>query len=145
MHQLTFEKFKDFDSLLIKQWIANDEEGQKHLKSYTTDSYTHLIDFSSRYLWIVYAGKDPIGFFDFESKSADVGYFSFYVRPKYRRQGIGTQIIREILQFPEIRKVRVLEGGVDDSNITSIKVLESLGFSKVGIDKDGMFMYQKPI
>lgn len=140
---ISFKKFEEVDKSLLTTWLSNDDLGQKFLSSYRdTDEYIHLIDFKRRYLWIVIKENNPVGFFDFEIENTEKGYFVFYVAPDYRNTGLGEIILKTALKIPEIKQVKILEGGVEKDNIISIKILEKLGFLYDHEDEDHMLMYQ---
>ena len=142
---LHFNKFETQDKELIDTWFKSDELGMKFLSSYITDNFLHLIDFKKRYLWIVLNEDLPIGFFDLEIETKEKGYFSFYISPDYRGKGIGFNLLKEALKLPEPMSVKMLEGGVEKDNLSSIKTLEKAGFKYVETDEDGMLMYQLSI
>ncbi len=144
MNKLTFRRFEISDKNLISKWFESDALGMRFLSSYVTDDFVYLIDFKNRYLWIVYDETIPIGFFDFEIESQEKGYFTFYVCPAFRGKGVGYELLTEALVLPEVMTVKVIEGGVEKDNESSIKTLEKADFKYSSTDEDGMFMYQKP-
>ncbi len=140
---ITFRKFITPDKQLIDGWLKTDELGMQFLSSYVADDFVGLIDFKKRYLWIAYSAATPVGFFDFERESDEKGYFTFYVRPDFRGKGMGYELLTGGLSLPEVKAVRVIEGGVEKDNVSSIKTLEKAGFKYSSTDEDGMLMYQK--
>jgi RimJ/RimL family protein N-acetyltransferase len=144
---LIFKNIESDGFDLIKKWIDSDELGTRFLSSYSKDDFVHLVDFKSRYLWMVYKESNIIGFFDFEIDVADpsIGYFTFYLIPEYRGQGIGLHMLSQAMRLPEIKHVQVLEGGVEVENIISQKTLEKAGFVQIKKDEDGMLVYRRNI
>ena len=57
---------------------------------------------------------------------------SVHVAPRFRRQGIGKRLMREIIRAAEAQQYHVLIGGIDATNEVSIALHESLGFSHCG-------------
>jgi RimJ/RimL family protein N-acetyltransferase len=45
------------------------------------------------------------------------------------------------LQFTELKKVKMIEGGVEKDNESSRKMMEKAGFAYSYTDEDGMLMY----
>ncbi len=64
-----------------------------------------------------------------------LGKFGFigdlFVRPEYRRQGIGHDLVRAAMKFFEKNKVKQVELLVAIKNEDTIKFWESIGFSKL--------------
>jgi RimJ/RimL family protein N-acetyltransferase len=139
---LHFKKFEIQDKGVIDEWFKSDALGMKFLPSYAADDFLHLIDFQKRYLWIIVDDDLPIGFFDFEVESKEKGCIAFYICPDYRGKGIGLNALKEALKIPEVQSVRILEGGVEKDNASSIKTLEKAGFQYAETDGDGMLMYR---
>ena len=139
---LIFKRFEPKDKEVINAWLKFDQLGMKFLFSYATDNFLHLIDFKTRYLWMVSRDNAIIGFFDFEIENANKGSFSLYLSPEYRGKRLGVILLKQALDLEEIRSVKVLEGGVEKDNFSSIKTLEKVGFKYKETDDDGMLMYQ---
>lgn len=87
-------------------------------------------------------------FFVAKQENKVVGYISFYciideteivnvcVLPEYRGQGIGRRLTQCAIDFnKEIKGTRVMLE-VRESNISAIKLYESLGFIPVGVSKN---------
>ncbi|MDA8611497.1 GNAT family N-acetyltransferase, partial [Candidatus Pacebacteria bacterium] len=103
------------------------------------------VDFKKDFLWFAEVDGAPVGFFDFEIESKEKGYFVFYIIPSMRGRGIGFLLLNSALKIPEVKKVKLLEAGVEDYNFSSIKTLERSGFEYSYTDEDGMLMYQKKL
>ncbi len=143
MYMLIFKRFEPQYSDLIKNWLKPDTIGLKFLKTYAEpQDFIHLIDFKRRYLWIVENSNIKIGFFDFEIESEEIGYFVIYIAPEFRGKNLGTTMLAVALSLSELKKVKVLEGGVEKDNEASKKTLERMGFRYSYTDEDGMLMYQ---
>jgi RimJ/RimL family protein N-acetyltransferase len=106
-----------------------------------TDDFIHLIDFEKRFLWIINDDGIPVGFFDFEIENTDRGYFVIYLAEEFRRKGLATTALQNALQFTELKKVKMIEGGVEKDNESSRKMMEKAGFAYSYTDEDGMLMY----
>lgn len=140
---LTFTKFESRHSGLIENWLKSDVAGLRFIPSYAkTEDFIHLIDFGKRYLWIIENDNAPIGFFDFEIEDEEIGYFVIYLAVEFRGKGLGSVALHQALGIPELKKVKIMEGGVEKDNEASKKTLEQVGFKYKYTDEDGMLMYQ---
>ena len=57
-----------------------------------------------------------------------------YVRPGYRRQGFGGQLMDACIQWAQERGVEVVKLGVTNTNIGAIRLYEACGFSVYGVE-----------
>lgn len=57
---------------------------------------------------------------------------SVYVHPGYRGKGIGHRLLQEIIRIAAERAVKTVIGGIDASNVTSIRAHEKVGFTHAG-------------
>lgn len=59
----------------------------------------------------------------------DVGEISdLWVDEAHRKQGIGTQLIYHLAQMAKNRRIRTLEIGVDEDNLSARRLYDRLGF-----------------
>ena len=61
-----------------------------------------------------------------------VAEVSVYVSDKYRGQGIGTQLLDNLISASETEKLWTLQAGVFPENTGSLRMHQALGFRKVG-------------
>jgi len=61
---------------------------------------------------------------------------SVYVRPDKRGQGIGKELLREIINKAEEQDFHIMVGVIDTSNTVSMKLHENEGFILTGIMKE---------
>lgn len=66
---------------------------------------------------------------------------SIYVDTRFRRQGLGTVLLKEIIGAARKQDYHVLIGGIDASNAVSIKLHESLGFRHCGTVQQSGFKF----
>ena len=125
---------------------------------------TALYDYIPRTIEVMnnwYAEKQDgnypiIGVFDHENSLLGFGsYGSFRVRPAYkytaehsvyvrkdqRGKGIGTLLLKEIVRIAASRDYHVLIGGIDASNLESIRLHEKEGFVFSGIIREAGFKF----
>lgn len=57
---------------------------------------------------------------------------SVYVHPGYRGRGIGNKLLKEIVRIAEAREFKTMIGGIDASNVTSIRAHKKVGFVHTG-------------
>lgn len=68
---------------------------------------------------------------------------SVYVHKDYRKKGIGTILLKEIIRIANEQKYATLVAGIDATNEKSIKVHERLGFTYSGTIKKAGFKFGK--
>ncbi len=69
--------------------------------------------------------------------AADEGYiYNIAVRTKYRSNGVGTALLKKLLEYAGGRGLSFLSLEVRKSNINAIKFYEKLRFKELGIRKD---------
>ena len=66
---------------------------------------------------------------------------SVYVRSDQRGKGIGTLLLKEIVEIAKEQDYHVLVGGIDASNRESIRLHEKEGFVFVGIIREAGFKF----
>ena len=66
---------------------------------------------------------------------------SVYVQREHRGQGIGPQLLRELIKRARQRSVHLLIGGIDADNQTSIALHERLGFIHAGTIRQAGFKF----
>lgn len=66
---------------------------------------------------------------------------SVYVDTRFRGQGVGRVLLREIIAAAESQQYHVMVGGIDASNTVSIRLHEKAGFTLCGIVKQSGFKF----
>jgi L-amino acid N-acyltransferase len=66
---------------------------------------------------------------------------SVYVDTRFRGQGVGRALLTAVIEAAERQDYHVLVGGIDASNVVSIKLHESLGFTHCGTVKQSGFKF----
>jgi ribosomal protein S18 acetylase RimI-like enzyme len=72
------------------------------------------------------------GSFLYENDSTRAQLISMWTAPTHRHQGIGRQLINEILNWAHLRNARTLLLMVTSNNEPAIRFYERLGFTKTG-------------
>ena len=68
---------------------------------------------------------------------------SVYVRSDKRGLGIGTILLKEIIKIAEVNDSHVMIGGIDASNLASIRLHEKEGFEFCGLIKQSGYKFGK--
>lgn len=68
---------------------------------------------------------------------------SVYIRSDWRGKGLGTILLKEIIKCAEAQEYHVMIGGIDASNIASIKLHEKEGFVFCGTIKHAGYKFGK--
>jgi L-amino acid N-acyltransferase len=66
---------------------------------------------------------------------------SIYVDARFRGQGLGRMLLKEIIAAAEKQDYHVMIGGIDAANAVSIKLHESLGFTHAGTVQHAGFKF----
>jgi ribosomal protein S18 acetylase RimI-like enzyme len=78
-------------------------------------------------IFLAVENDNVIGYIDVTNCHRENEPYSLYVKPEYRRKGIGTKLLYKALKTNEPKKMMLF---VDVDNIPAIKLYESLGFIK---------------
>ena len=73
-----------------------------------------------------------------------VGYLECMVKPSERRHGIGSDIVKYVLEQPEIKGLIHFRAAIDFDNISAQKTLEEKGFFRRGYTADGRIEFSRP-
>jgi phosphinothricin acetyltransferase len=68
---------------------------------------------------------------------------SVYIDARFRGQGIGKRLLREIIAAAEKQEYHVMVGAIDASNSVSIRLHESLGFTHCGTIRQAGFKFDR--
>ena len=93
--------------------------------------------------WAVFRGAELVGVasvsYDPENKRP-AGITAVAVKPALRGQGIGSEIMREVLARDHARGIREHTGIVSPDNPGAQRFLEKLGFERVGVVRESGFI-----
>nr|WP_068964721.1 GNAT family N-acetyltransferase [Desulfosporosinus sp. BG] len=150
---------------MIRQAVANDLceilEIYNDAILNTTAIYTYNVQtLEERTLWFNKKNEDGIPVLVFEDNNKVIGFATYgpfrawpaykytiehsvYVHNGYKRRGIGTELVKEIIRIADERKFATLVAGIDAFNHTSLKMHEKLGFEYSGTIKNAGFKFGK--
>lgn len=74
---------------------------------------------------------------------SDTAEISVYVKKEFQRRGIGRKLLKAIMNEGEKSGLHVIVGRITEGNDTSIHLLESSGFSHIGVMKEVGFKFGK--
>jgi L-amino acid N-acyltransferase YncA len=77
-----------------------------------------------------------IGFVDMGVEDGE-GSLTMYVRPAFRRRGLGTELLKLAAVEARSMGVPVLVGHAQSGHVASVRCLVAAGFSEVGHDEYG--------
>ncbi|NLL73936.1 MAG: ribosomal protein S18-alanine N-acetyltransferase [Clostridiales bacterium] len=100
-----------------------------------------ISDANNHYLVAIIDSK-LVGYCGYYGVSGEGYIYNVAVDKDYRRQGIGYQMLVELIKKAEARGITALTLEVRQSNMAAIHLYKRLGFSQEGIRKD---FYTKPI
>ena len=69
--------------------------------------------------------------------------FSISVKKEYWNQGIGTEILKRIIEQAKKMKISVIELEVISDNVRAIHLYHKMGFTDIGIYKDYFYLKEK--
>ena len=73
-----------------------------------------------------------------EGKASHVGYFGIYLKKEFRNLGIGTRLIRKIIEVARQKNFEIIQLYVFASNEQAIHTYKKFGFQEVGRIKNGI-------
>ena len=76
----------------------------------------------------IYGGESQDGPIILETIEAITGAIAFTVDPARRRERLATQMIRALIDHPDLSTVELFEAGVEPENHASRRTLEAVGF-----------------
>lgn len=127
----------------------------------TTAVYTYKVQtIEERQLWFQKKKEDNFPVLVFEEKNRAIGFATFgpfrvwpaykytiehsvYVHKSYRTRGIGSALIKQIIEIANEREFATLVAGIDAFNESSIKMHKKLGFQYSGTIKRAGFKFGK--
>lgn len=91
-------------------------------------------------------GGELLGFGSYGTFRAWPGYkysveHSIYVDKRFRGQGIGKTLLREVIERARDQNYHVLVGGIDSQNTVSIRLHQKLGFQHCGTIRQAGFKF----
>ena len=106
----------------IEQWLS-----RRKLTFFLTENiyvaYLAFIDFQTTPIGVILGGLEEEGRVWIELLS---------VHPDYRRRGVGTALMEQLINMAEIISARGLMVDIDHDNYGALKFYRNLGFKKVG-------------
>lgn len=88
-------------------------------------------------LWLVALdGETVVGYVGSQSVMGETDMMNLAVSPDYRRQGIGEQLVEELIRQLQEQQNRCLSLEVRSSNLPARKLYEKMGFFLVGLRKN---------
>jgi GNAT superfamily N-acetyltransferase len=125
----------------VAGWFVDDDEGRRRLDA---DFYggvqprwwTLVQRCANRYGWVGLAGDEHVGFVDMEVVDEE-GSLTMYIRPAFRRRGLGTALLRLAAVEARAMNVPALVGHAESDYVASIRCLVAAGFLEDGRDDYG--------
>lgn len=71
-------------------------------------------------------------------KTSHVAYFGIYLRREFRNMGIGTRLIKAIIEIARRKRFEMIKLNVFSSNRQAVRLYQKLGFLEVGRIKGGI-------
>ena len=142
---MIFKKLKKEHQSILQEWLK-DKATQEHLGGMLPleNFINYLITASDRLPYFVFENELPIGMVDIEfypkEKTASL---SLLINPDLRKKGLGTFLLKSILQLDSFKNYTRLDAFIEPDNIASIKCFQKADFVKMNEvpDEDGMYLY----
>lgn len=93
--------------------------------------------------WVAVQHNQPIAVATLSYDGDHIAYLNFVVHPSERRQGIGDELVRQVLAQPDVQAVSHLHALVELDNQAAQKILNHAGFTHTGSSPDGRFVYER--
>ncbi len=131
--------------LILVPLVQNDLELSIVKKMHDEPTVSKYISISDNFFDYVTTAKN-VAYFKIKFHNECVGgihseiegivlYLSICIQPQYRKKGIATSALKKFISLipHAVQKIQV---SVDETNVPSIRLFESLGFSKVGQNEE---------
>ncbi|MDO4503801.1 MAG: ribosomal protein S18-alanine N-acetyltransferase [Clostridia bacterium] len=107
---------------------------EKAIKTAINDDLSHFI--------VAKIGNEVVGYGGMYSVMGEGYIYNIAVKRKYRKFGIGTNIVNELVNYSKIKSLNFLSLEVRKSNTPAINLYSNCGFEKVGNRKN---FYTNPL
>ena len=107
---------------------------EKAIKAVINDDLSHFI--------VAKIGNEVVGYGGMYSVMGEGYIYNIAVKRKYRKFGIGTNIVNELVNYSKIKSLNFLSLEVRKSNTPAINLYSNCGFEKVGNRKN---FYTNPL
>jgi GNAT superfamily N-acetyltransferase len=118
----------------VAAWFVDDDEGRRRLDAdfyggFQPRWWSLVQRCARRYGWVGLADEVPVGFVDMEVVDEE-GSLTIYIRRAFRRQGLGTALLRLAAVEARAMNVAALVGHAESDYVASIRCLVAAGFSE---------------
>ena len=130
-------KLKNEDVLMvaeIEKECFSKPWSEKAIKAAINDDLSHFI--------VAKIGNEVVGYGGMYSVMGEGYIYNIAVKRKYRKFGIGTNIVNELVNYSKIKSLNFLSLEVRKSNTPAINLYSNCGFEKVGNRKN---FYTNPL
>lgn len=107
---------------------------EKAIKAAINDDLSHFI--------VAKIGNEVVGYGGMYSVMGEGYIYNIAVKRKYRKFGIGTNIVNELVNYSKIKSLNFLSLEVRKSNTPAINLYSNCGFKKIGNRKN---FYTNPL
>lgn len=107
---------------------------EEAIKAAINDDLSHFI--------VAKVGNEVVGYGGMYSVMGEGYIYNIAVKRKYRKFGIGTNIVNELVNYSKIKSLNFLSLEVRKSNTPAINLYSNCGFEKVGNRKN---FYTNPL
>ena len=107
---------------------------EKAIKAVINDDLSHFI--------VAKIGNEVVGYGGMYSVMGEGYIYNIAVKRKYRKFGIGTNIVNELVNYSKIKSLNFLSLEVRKSNTPAINLYSNCGFKKIGNRKN---FYTNPL
>lgn len=105
-------------------------------------SFEDSLALSYAHFYIAESGDRIAGYVGLYNVADEGDITNIAVLPQYRRKGIASRLISEVIRFSEELGIRAINLEVRESNKNAISLYTKNGFKNVGIRKN---FYEKPV
>jgi len=117
-------------------WYAADPE-QFRISPPTPQWFDYIQRTPGAHVWLVTAldGR-ALGLTQLDEDADGQGAIMLYVAPEARGQGHGRNILRALLARPDLAHLRTIVGGIDPTNVASLRCALAAGFELASSEPD---------
>ncbi|HDI78686.1 MAG TPA: ribosomal-protein-alanine N-acetyltransferase [Desulfobacteraceae bacterium] len=110
-----------------------DIERESFSTPWTSISFLEEVKKPLSHLWVVIKEEQVVGYICFIKVANEIQVMNIAVTPKLRRRGIGTEIMKRLMDYSQEHEIRSIWLEVRPSNVAARTLYKGLGFKSCGI------------
>lgn len=148
MNDLQFVPFDERYLSEAESWFDHGLSLQtlgRGLRDYSQWSGSSVPQGHSQHRWLITQNDEPIAFVDIRINHRHDAYLTFAVKPSARRQGIGKEVVSQLLARPELNGAHHVIAFSEPANTAGQKLLIDQGFRRGELSPEGFIEFTRRV